>query len=203
MFYQITGELLLTEVSAAVLDCGGVGYYVNISSNTLQKIAGKRGERVRLFTYLKVSEDALDLYGFYEYEELQIFKLLISVSGVGAKSALSILSGLTLAELTLAVSTGDAKAIARANGVGSKTAARIILELKDKLGGAVSEVSVSDLSAGVAAVSTSAFDDAVSTLMALGYTRAEAQVSLKGVSPDASLDEMVKYALKKLSSGRA
>ena len=203
MFYQLTGELLLTDMSAAVIDCGGVGYYINISSNTLQKIAGKRGERVRLFTYLKVSEDALDLYGFYEYEELQIFKLLISVSGVGAKSALAILSGLTLAELTLAVSTGDTKAIARANGVGSKTAARIILELKDKLGGAVSEISVSDITGGVSSAPLSALDDAVSTLMALGYTRAEAQTSLKGVSSEASLDEMVKYALKKLSSGRA
>ncbi len=202
MFYQLTGELLLTDMSAAVIDCGGVGYYINISSNTLQKIAGKRGERVRLFTYLKVSEDALDLYGFYEYEELQIFKLLISVSGVGAKSALAILSGLTLAELTLAVSTGDTKAIARANGVGSKTAARIILELKDKLGGAVSEISVSDITGGVSSAPLSALDDAVSTLMALGYTRAEAQSSLKGVTSGASLDEMVKYALKKLSSGR-
>ncbi len=203
MFYQITGELLQTEMSAAVIDCGGVGYYVNISSSTLQKIAGKRGDRVRLFTYLKVSEDALDLYGFYEYEELQIFKLLISVSGVGAKSALSILSGLTLEELTLAVSTGDAKAIARANGVGSKTAARIILELKDKLGGAVGDIGKAELSGTAVAMPTSALDDAASTLMALGYTRAEAQSALRGVPSDASLDELVKYALKKLSSGRA
>lgn len=199
MFYQIAGELLQTDMNSAVIDCGGIGYYVNVSSNTLQKIAGKRGERVRLFTYLKVSDEALDLYGFYEYEELEVFKLLISVSGVGAKSAQSILSGLSLGELTLAVSTGDAKAISKANGVGAKTAARIILELKDKIGSAVSEEFSADTSFSNVA-SNSALSDAVSTLMVLGYSRQEAQASLKGVDSGANVDDMVKYALKKLSS---
>lgn len=200
MFYQLTGELVLTEMNAAVLDCQGVGFYVNISSNTLQKIAGKRGERVRLYTYLKVSEDAMDLYGFYDFEELEIFKMLLSVSGVGAKSALSVLSGLTLAELTVAVGAGDTKAIAKANGIGSKTAARIILELKDKMGAVASDIHLSPDS-GKTPVGSKG-EDAVSTLLALGYNRSEAMTALRGVGPEASLDEMIKFALKKLSSGR-
>ena len=119
-------------MTVAVIDCGGVGYKLLISGNTLGKISGKVGEKVKLFTYMKVSEDAVDLYGFADEDELETFKLLISVSGVGARTALGILGAVTPEKFAYAVSVGDVKAI-KAPGVGPKIAARIILELKDKI----------------------------------------------------------------------
>ncbi len=198
MIYHLNGELVLCEQSMAVIDCGGVGYKLFITGNTLGKIAGKTGERVKLFTYMKVSEDAVDLYGFADEEELQVFKMLISVSGVGAKFAISILSLMTPSRLAQAVSTGDAKAIAQAQGVGPKIAQRIILELKDKLSRQLSadEDIGDDIMTGSV---QNNFSDAIDTLLVLGYNRREAAAALKGLDASLPLEEVVKQALKKLN----
>lgn len=198
MYYQLTGELIHTEAGAAVLDCGGVGYYLNVSSNTLARISGKRGERVRLFTHLSVKEDALELFGFFEYSELTAFRMLLGVSGVGAKTALAVMSALSPEGFASAVLNEDARAL-KAPGVGAKTAARIILELKDKVSKELSSggdgLPVGNAS-GTGAKST--LEDALSTLLVLGYTRGEASAALRGIDTNLTLEECIRAALKKL-----
>ena len=139
MFYYVRGELVLAEPGTAVIDCGGVGYKLSVSDNTLGKISNADKKNVLLYTYMYIREDAVDLIGFATQEELSAFKMLITVSGVGPKAAISILSQLSPSKLAIAVCTEDKKAISQANGIGPKTAARIILELKDKLKGEISE----------------------------------------------------------------
>lgn len=198
MIYHLNGELVLCDMTAAVIDCTGVGYKLLISGNTLGKISGKVGERVKLFTYMKVSEDAVDLYGFADEDELETFKLLISVSGVGAKFALSILSLMTPSKLAMAIGAGDAKAIAKAQGVGPKIAQRIILELKDKM---AKQIAV-DTDTGEVMVEESVGDnmsDAIDTLIVLGYKRGEAVAALKGIDPKLPLEDVIRLALKKLA----
>ena len=201
MFYRITGELVLTTPNYAVIDCGGVGYQLTISSNTLGRISGvKDKSKVCLYTHLKVSEDALELFGFYDPEELNAFRLLISVSGVGAKSAIAILSLLSPEKFALAVATGDSKALSKAPGIGAKTAARIILELKDKVAKQLSTDTSSDTVLPSEEESgASNLGDAINTLLVLGYTRPEAMSALKGIDTDAlGLEDIIKAALKKL-----
>ena len=132
MYYYISGELVHTERNMAVIDAGGVGYKLTVSSTALGKLAGKTG-KVKLYTYLSVRDDALELYGFYSVEEASVFRMLITVSGVGPKAAMSILSTMSPEQFALAVTAGDAKALSKAPGVGPRPAARIILELKDIL----------------------------------------------------------------------
>ena len=198
MIYHLNGELVLCDMTVAVIDCGGVGYKLLISGNTLGKISGRVGEKVKLFTYMKVSEDAVDLYGFADEDELETFKLLISVSGVGAKFALSILSLMTPSRLAMAIGAGDAKAIAKAQGVGPKIAQRIILELKDKMAKQIAvdtdtgEV-LSDEPVG------NNMSDAIDTLIVLGYKRGEAAAALKGIDPKLPLEEVIRLALKKMA----
>ena len=129
MYYYVSGEVAHVEPYLAVIDCGGVGYACRTTTFTLSQI--KKGDKAKLFTYLSVREDAMDLYGFASAEELKLFQQLISVSGVGPKAALSILSAGTPANLALAIITGDEKSLTAAAGVGKKLAQRIILELKD------------------------------------------------------------------------
>ena len=198
MFYHLNGELVLCDMTVAVIDCSGVGYKLLISGNTLGKISDKVGERVKLFTYMKVSEDAVDLYGFADEDELETFKLLISVSGVGAKFALSILSLMTPSRLAMAIGAGDAKAIAKAQGVGPKIAQRIILELKDKM---AKQIAV-DTDTGEVIVEEAVGDnmsDAIDTLLVLGYKRGEAAAALKGIDPKLPLEEVIRLALKKMA----
>ena len=147
MFYHLQGELCLADATGAVVDCGGVGYQVTISANTANALSDKLGQKVKLFTYLAVREDGVELFGFRTREELSCFKLLITVSGVGPKAALSILSVMTPDRFSFAVCTEDAKALAKAPGIGSKTAARIVLELKDK----ISKDTVSGIGANMSA----------------------------------------------------
>ncbi len=198
MIYHLHGELVLCDMTVAVIDCGGVGYKLLISGNTLGKISGKVGEKVKLFTYMKVSEDAVDLYGFADEDELETFKLLISVSGVGAKFALSILSLMTPSRLAMAIGAGDAKAIAKAQGVGPKIAQRIILELKDKM---AKQIAV-DTDTGEVMTEEPAgnnMSDAIDTLIVLGYKRGEAAAALKGIDPKLPLEEVIRLALKKMA----
>ena len=202
MFYYIKGELVMTDPQTAVVDCGGIGYKLSVSANTLSHLT-RLGEKVCLYTHFYIREDALDLLGFYSEAELSAFKLLISVSGIGPKAAMAILSIMTPEKFALAVSTGDAKAIAKAQGVGSKTAARVVLELKDKIAKTFgTELPGTSNDGGDMDVEFSPMvstEEAVTALMVLGYTRQEAKAALKGVDPMLSLEEMITAALRKMT----
>lgn len=195
MFYYVKGELVMTDPQSAVVDCGGVGYKLTVSMNTLSRLT-ELGKKVCLYTHFSVREDAVELFGFYDTEELYAFRLLISVSGVGPKAAIAILSLLSPAKFAVAVSTGDTKTLSKASGVGAKTAARIVLELKDK----VSATAVAD--DGEAVVETARggiIDDAIEALMVLGYQRQAAQKALAGCNGE-TLEELMRAALNKIGS---
>ena len=198
MYYYISGELMLADPSIAVIEAAGVGYRIFISGNTLGKLAGKIGSKVKLYTHFSVKEDAMELYGFYTEEELSSFRMLISVSGVGAKSAIAILSLMSPERFAAAVINGDAKAISKAQGIGNKTAQRIILELKDKVGKGLSL----DDSEGIAeeniGASSNNISEATNALMVLGYTRSEAAFALKGLDGALDLEILIRQALTKL-----
>ena len=195
MFYYVKGELVMTDPQSAVVDCGGVGYKLTVSMNTLSRLT-ELEKKVCLYTHFSVREDAVELFGFYDTEELYAFRLLISVSGVGPKAAIAILSLLSPAKFAVAVSTGDTKTLSKASGVGAKTAARIVLELKDK----VSATAVAD--DGEAVVETARggiIDDAIEALMVLGYQRQTAQKALAGCKGE-TLEELMRAALNKIGS---
>ena len=203
MFYYISGKLAALDPTFAVIDAGGVGYKLTISQTTHSSmphhLTVSEAPTVKLFSYMAVREDGVELFGFYTQEELSAFKMLITVSGVGPKAAISILSQLSPSKLAIAVCTEDKKAISQANGIGPKTAARIILELKDKLKGEMSESesTVSDI-AEVKSTSTK-LGDAQDALSVLGYSRSEALNALKGIDTTSlEIDEIIKLALKKL-----
>ncbi|MBQ9511440.1 MAG: Holliday junction branch migration protein RuvA [Clostridia bacterium] len=196
MFYYVKGPLVMTDPQSAVVDCGGVGYKLTISGNTLSHLT-EVGKVVCLYTYMSIREDAVELFGFYTTEELNAFKLLITVSGVGPKAAMSILSLMSPEKFAVAVSMGDSKALSKANGVGKKTADRIILELKDKVAKNI-DVS-SDLEDAGGYASSSVADDAVEALMVLGYPRGVALKAVEGCSGD-TLEELMRAALKKIGS---
>lgn len=200
MFYYVKGTLAICEGSTAVVDCGGVGYKLTVSDNTFSKVAGKMGSEVKLFTHLSVREDAIELFGFSSNDELSAFKMLISVSGVGPKAAMAILSIMTPEKFAFAVSTGDVKGISKANNVGKRTAERIILELKDKVAKELSAVDTEtgEVFAPQAETETSA--EAVSALMVLGFTKAEAVAALAGVNPADPLEKQIKAALARLAT---
>lgn len=198
MFYYLTGKIALIEANLAVVDCGGVGYACHASNYTLSQL--KLGQEQRLYTHCNIKEDAFDIYGFSTKEELHLFEQLTSVTGVGPASAIAILSVLSPDQLTLAVMTGDEKSITRAKGVGAKSAKRIILELKDKLGG------VLDLSEGgqtgalqMPAAQGGKLATATAALAELGYSQAEASAALKGADPEKmSVEELVRYGLRSM-----
>lgn len=201
MFYYISGTLAHKSMGFAVIDAGGVGYRMTVSQNTYDKLP-LAGNAAKLYTYLAVREDGIELFGFFDETELSSFQMLITVSGVGPKAAMSILSLLTPEKFALAVCTEDTKAISKASGVGPKTAARIVLELKDKLikehgndFSAVPEVATSAKGAPARGKLTEALD----ALMVLGYQRAEATAVLKTLPTEQmTLEEIIRQALKKL-----
>lgn len=200
MIYSLHGELIHTEPNLAVVECGGVGYACRTSMNTLKKIGGANGEpkEVRLFTQLNVREDAVDLFGFADTAELAAFRQLTSVSGVGPKAALSILSDLTPSKLALCITTGDSKTLTRSPGIGAKIAQRIVMELKDKVA-KEQHISASDFaSEPVAAEAGNAAAEAITALCVLGFALPQAQAALAGASPDSTVEELIKYALKRL-----
>ncbi len=201
MFYYLKGELVMTDPQTAVVDCGGVGYKLTVSANTLSKLT-KLGEKVCLYTHFYIREDALELLGFYTEAELAAFKLLISVSGIGPKAAMAVLSVMTPEKFALAVSSGDAKAIAKAQGVGAKTAARVVLELKDKIAKTLGSELSDGADAGAPEIEFAPMgntEEAITALMVLGYTRQEAKGALKGIDPMLSLEDMITAALRKMS----
>ena len=201
MFYYIQGTIALLEPNFAVIDVGGVGYKLTVSGTTHERLSSSGSDKTRLYTYLAVREDDIELFGFSTEEELSAFRMLISVSGVGPKAAMAILSILTPEKFALAVCTGDSKAIAKASGVGAKTAARVILELQDKLLKETDQDSLSSASTAIASrapLGKGALSEALDALMVLGYSRTEATGALKGVDPKLDSGEMIKQALKKL-----
>lgn len=198
MLYNLKGILTVSDVNYIVVECGGVGFKCFTTLNTVKSI-GKTGSEVNVYTHLAVREDAMDLYGFSTLAELDAFKLLITVSGIGPKAAVAILSELTPDKLALCIASGDSKSITRAQGVGKKTAERVVLELKDKMGaittGDNSEIvnSVSSVSEG----SNSA--EAVDALVALGFSRSDCAVVVGAMDKSLSVDEMIRLGLKQLS----
>ena len=199
MYYYVSGTLAYKGMSFAVIDAGGVGY--GIMTSLTSSAQAQLGDTATFYTYLHVRDSIFDLYGFISREELDCFKLLIGISGVGPKAALSILGVTTPSKLALAVLTDDQKVIQAAPGVGKKLAQRIILELKDKMSkGQLESAAAGVTMADMAAVqSGSAADDAILALVSLGYSRAEAMAAIKGLDLSAmSVDEIVRAALKKL-----
>lgn len=197
MIYSINGILEMVEPYHIVVECGGIGYSIKTSMTTISKLP-QSGEKIHLFTHLVIKEDALELYGFSEMAELQTFKMMISVSGVGPKAAVSILSNLSPERFALCVASGDAKSL-RAPGVGPKTSERIVLELKDK-------VSKAQIASGIVSTDSPAVyekggnaAEAISALEVLGYTRGEAAGAVGKLDASMSVEEMIKSALKMLA----
>jgi Holliday junction DNA helicase RuvA len=213
MFYYISGKLAMLsrdgDRGIAVVDTGGVGYKFTVSGTTYDMmpphLSVKEAPDVKLYSYMSVREDGIELFGFASTEELSAFKMLISVSGVGPKVALSVLSLLTPEQFALAVCSDDKKAISKASGVGAKTAARIVLELKDKL--MKSSISTQDVSMAAvgstpqvsAPQSRAKLSEAQDALTVLGYNRAQINNVLSSIDTSSlSLEEIIKAALKKL-----
>ena len=198
MFYYLNGTVAHMAPYLAVIDCGGVGYACRTTNTTQAQL--KIGEKGKLYTYLNVREDAMELYGFATQEELNLFELLLSVSGVGPKAALSILSASTPANLALSIITGDEKALTCAPGIGKKIAQRVILELKDKLAkGQTIATGESYGGTGVTVIPENKLSEATAALAVLGYAQSEINVALKGIDMDSlTLEQIIKEALKKM-----
>lgn len=198
MIYSVKGEVVHTEANLAVIECGGVGYACRTTFTTLSKLKGI-GSQAKLYTYLNVSQDDVSLFGFYDQQELKCFRMLLTVSGVGPKAALSVLSDIPPEKFALTVATGDYKAITKAKGIGAKTAQRIVLELKDKIAKEqLSDTSSMDLAAVSEAVSGGATGEAIAALVVLGYSQAEAATVISGLDSSLSTEELIKQALKKI-----
>ena len=195
MLYYVSGTVAILEPGLAVIDCGGVGYGCRITAYTASQL--KLDKPARLYITESIREDAFDLYGFISREEQRCYELLTSVNGVGPKAAMAILSSGGPQNFTLAVMTGDEKMLTTAQGVGKKIAQRIILELKDKLGGSSMELDFSTGSSAAAPMQTG--NNAAlahAALQELGYSAAEINAALKGVDPNATTEEMVRHALR-------
>ena len=206
MYYYLNGILALLEPDRAVIDCGGVGYLVSITRKTYDSLAAGGAfnaagntldKNAKLFTYYVVREDAAELYGFFSERERDLFKLLIGISGVGPKAALAVLSVLSPDAFVAAVASQDARAISAAQGVGLKSAQKIILELKDKLtdwGTVIEDASVGN---DTPQAGNDMFKEAVNALVVLGYSRQEAMTAIRKAS-GTTLEELIRSALTKL-----
>ena len=199
MFYYVEGTVALLKQGLAVIDCGGVGYACHASQNTIGKL--KISARARLLTYLNVREDIFELYGFIDEEEQSCFEMMIGVSGVGPKAALSILSVAPPDRLALSIITGDEKMLMQAPGIGKKIAQRIVLELRDKMSKEQLETSssVSPVAMAAASGGVNHTQEAVAALMVLGYSQAEALQAMEGMdAAQMEAEEIIRQCLKKL-----
>lgn len=196
MYYYVNGTVAEIGPNLAVIDCGGVGYACATTNYTLAQL--KKGEKAKLYTYLHVREEIFDLYGFASQAELSSFKMLISVSGVGPKAALAILSSGTPDQLALSIVTGDEKALTGVPGIGKKIAQRIILELKDKLAKEQTSFSSDGPVPVIAAGGANKAGEASAALAVLGYGTPEIAAALKGVDMEQPLEEIIRQALKKM-----
>ena len=202
MFYYVEGRVALLEQGLAVIDCGGVGYACHTSQNTVGKL--KIGETARLYTYLYVREDIFELFGFGDAEELGCFKMLISVSGVGPKAALAILSIATPSQLALAIITEDSKILTQAPDIGKKIAQRIVLELRDKMSKGQLEGAAGKAAEAIAVPQKGTVNhtqEAVAALMVLGYSQAEAFLAMEGLNTaEMEAEDIIRQCLKKLAT---
>ncbi len=199
MIASLRGKFLFSDQTSVVIECAGVGYKCFVTKNTLYNLPPV-GDEMFLYTHLAVREDAMDLYGFADLEELNAFKLITSVNGVGAKIGIAILSEFTASQLILSIASDDAKTLTAAAGVGIKLAQRIVLELKDKVGNAVVGdcMNVSAVSKVVANTSTA---EAIEALVALGYSKSDAASAVGRLDSTLTTDQLIKQALKVLSRG--
>jgi len=197
MFYYLNGTVSHAGPGLAVLDCGGVGYACRTTSTTLSSL--KRGEQAKLYTYLHVREDVFELYGFSTENELNCFQMLIGVSGVGPKAALSILSATMPESLAMAIITGNETVLTAAQGIGKKIAQRIILELKDKLAKGQLRTGEPYGGAGVTVIPENKATEAAAALAVLGYGQSEIAEALKDIdAASLPLEEMIRQALRKM-----
>ena len=202
MIYSLRGTIVHYDAAGFAIDCGGVAYYCQARLSTITQIADL-GSDVLVYTHMNVRENAVDLFGFADKEELACYKMLTGVTGVGPKAALAILSQMSPERFALCVASGDYKSITVAQGVGNKIAQRIVLELKDKVDStAVAQGVGQGSSGGGAVVGSGNMAEAVSALMVLGYSQAEAASSIGYLSGDLSVEDMIKAGLKSLASGR-
>lgn len=195
MFYYINGVLALKKESVVVIDVNGVGYKINTSLYSISNMP-EVGSKTNVYTHVYVREDIMEIYGFCSEEELSIFLYLISVSGVGPKSAISLLSAVTPVQFAMAVLSGDVKTITKAQGIGPKAAQRIILELKDKLKKSSLIENVSMEFTNTQEVNVIA--EVISALIVLGYSETDAQKAINGLDTTLSVEELVRQALKNL-----
>ncbi|HPE95724.1 MAG TPA: Holliday junction branch migration protein RuvA [Bacillota bacterium] len=193
MYYYLNGTLALLRGTHAAIDCGGVCYRVKVSMQTYSALAPLVGKTAKVYTYLSVRDDAMELFGFFSENERDAFTRLITVSGVGPKAALGILSAFTSERLAQYISAGDAKSITAAPGIGLKTAQKIILELKGKFD--MSAQQDDELQTGTAG----ALSEAINTLAVLGYSRSEALEVLRTVDQTMPIEDMVREALRKIA----
>ncbi|MBQ2136308.1 MAG: Holliday junction branch migration protein RuvA [Clostridia bacterium] len=199
MLSTLRGKLLFNDTNSVIIECGGVGFKCFITKKTLSAVP-RIGEELFLYTYLSVKEDALDLYGFAELEELEAYKLVTSVSGVGPKIGIALLSEFTASEISLYIASNDAKMLTRAAGVGLKLAQRIVLELKDKLGSFTGTDTDAIATVGNASINSNS-KEAVAALVSLGFSQSEASLAIGKLDQALSAEELIKLALKTLSRG--
>lgn len=197
MIYSVRGKLTHIENNLAVVECAGVGYAVRTSAVTISRLPGM-GEETTLYTYLHISENSIDLFGFADQGELNCFKMLLGVTRVGPRAALSVLSSVTAEQFALAVASGDAKTLSRAPGLGMKTAQRIILELKDKISKEQAAAGISMPEITLMSSSSNA-SEAINALVVLGYTQSEAAGVITKLDPELSVEDMIKQGLQKLA----
>lgn len=205
MIYSVHGTLLAKELSLAVVECGGVGYACRTTFTTLSQL-GNVGETVFLYTALSVREDAVELFGFATKQELQCFRLLTTVSGVGSKAALAILSDLPPDRFLLTVAAGDSKQLTRSKGIGAKTAQRIVMELKDKIAGESIGLLSGDMAAAASVTAASGggnAGEAIEALVTLGYTQAEVAPVVAKLDPFLSSSEMIRRTLQEFGKKRS
>lgn len=197
MLYSVRGKLIAIESNAAVVECGGVGYMCQTTMNTLKAV--KLNTEVTLYTYLNVREDAVDLFGFATKAELETFKNLISVSGVGPKAGLAVLSELSPEQVAMAIASDDLKTITRAQGIGKKIAQRIVLELKDKLAKAAKEdSSFAQVAQNSINVSTGNVPKAIEALGVLGYSPSDVSPVLATLDSALPVEQLISLTLKQM-----
>ena len=197
MLYSVRGKLIHTTASCAVVECGGVGFNCQTTLNTLRTL--KLGSEVTLFTYMNVREDAIELFGFATKAELDTFKTLISVSGVGPKAGLSVLSELSPEQVAMAIATDDVKTITRAQGIGKKIAQRIVLELKDKLSKAAkTDDGFANIGAGAASAAGGNIPKAIEALGVLGYTPSDVSPVLATLDGSLPVEQLIAQTLKQM-----
>ncbi len=203
MIYSLTGTLAEKTLTAAVIDCGGVGYIAAMPQPAIAALPAV-GEHCCIYTHLAVSENDMSLYGFASQGEREMFMLLISVSGVGPKVGLAILSALAPSAIVLAIGAGDHKAFTAASGVGPKLGQRIVLELKDKVakGAGQGGISLQDVSTAQSSVPQGAMQQAVAALVSLGYSQSEAAAALAQVDQSLPVAEIIRLALRSMGGAR-